>query len=120
MRCGSRCWTRRSSFCKNSNSVRLIRSSGRSPPPRRTTSPKRRKSARRLLKRVPPSPAGRWNRGSTSGLSYFSETGSYVMAKPKQPDHTFEMVERLAAIPDFQSEEEEHAFWSTHELGEEL
>jgi hypothetical protein len=32
----------------------------------------------------------------------------------------FETVHRLEDIPDFQSEDEEHEFWSTHELGEEL
>jgi hypothetical protein len=31
-----------------------------------------------------------------------------------------ETVHRLEDIPDFKSEEEEHAFWSTHEFGEEL
>lgn len=42
------------------------------------------------------------------------------MAKPKRQTPHLEPVQRLADIPDFQSEEEEHAFWSTHELGEDL
>ncbi|MGH2461945.1 MAG: CopG family antitoxin, partial [Chloroflexota bacterium] len=33
---------------------------------------------------------------------------------------SFESVRHLADIPDFQSEAEEHTFWSTHELGPEL
>jgi predicted DNA binding CopG/RHH family protein len=37
-----------------------------------------------------------------------------------QPPHSFETVHRLADIPHFQSEDEEHEFWSTHEFGEEL
>ena len=42
------------------------------------------------------------------------------MATRKQRTPPMEMVRRLADIPDFPSEDEEHAFWSTHELGEEL
>ena len=42
------------------------------------------------------------------------------MAKPNERKRPMERVPRLADIPDFQSEEEEHAFWSTHELGQEL
>ncbi len=42
------------------------------------------------------------------------------MIKPKQLDQEFETVQRLVDISDFQSEDEEHAFWSTHELGKEL
>ena len=42
------------------------------------------------------------------------------MAKPGQTNNTFETVHRLADIPDLQTGAEEHAFWSTHELGEEL
>jgi hypothetical protein len=34
--------------------------------------------------------------------------------------HKFETVHRPEDIPDFPSEEEEHAFWSTHEFGEDL
>jgi hypothetical protein len=32
----------------------------------------------------------------------------------------FETVDRLEDIPDFSSEKDEHAFWSTHEFGEDL
>lgn len=42
------------------------------------------------------------------------------MAKLKQGDHSLETVRQLTDIPDFQSEEEEHRFWSTHQLGEEI
>ena len=42
------------------------------------------------------------------------------MATPKQHDRRVATVNQLADIPDFQSEEEEHAFWSTHQLSEEL
>jgi hypothetical protein len=42
------------------------------------------------------------------------------MAKQRQPDQHFVTLHRLEDIPDFQSEEEEYAFWSTHELGEEI
>jgi hypothetical protein len=43
-----------------------------------------------------------------------------TMAKRKQEAQDFETVHRLEDIPDFQSEEEEHAFWSSHEFGEEV
>lgn len=42
------------------------------------------------------------------------------MAKPKQRPPKFEAVQQLTDIPDFQSDEEEHAFWSSHELAEDL
>lgn len=42
------------------------------------------------------------------------------MTKPKRWTPNFETVQRLTDIPNFQSEEEEHAFWSTHELGDEI
>ena len=39
------------------------------------------------------------------------------MATPKQRTPPMELIRRLADIPDFQSEDEEHAFWTTHEFG---
>lgn len=42
------------------------------------------------------------------------------MPEANQRVETFETVRQLVDIPDFQSEDEEHAFWSTHQLGEEL
>jgi len=42
------------------------------------------------------------------------------MATLKQRTPPMEVVRHLADIPDFPSEVEEHAFWSSHELGEDL
>lgn len=42
------------------------------------------------------------------------------MAKSNERNKPIQKVQRRADIPDFQSEEEEHTFWSTHELGKEL
>ena len=42
------------------------------------------------------------------------------MATLKQRTPPKKMVRRLVDIPDISSEDEEHAFWSTHEMGEEL
>lgn len=42
------------------------------------------------------------------------------MPNTNKGDGAFNAVHRLADIPDFQSEGEEHAYWSTHEFGEEL
>ena len=41
------------------------------------------------------------------------------MTEPKT-NREFETVRQTADIPDFQSEEEEQAFWSTHEFGEDI
>jgi predicted DNA binding CopG/RHH family protein len=43
-----------------------------------------------------------------------------TLTKPKRVEPGFDTVRHLTDIPDFSSEEEEHAFWSTHELGEDL
>jgi predicted DNA binding CopG/RHH family protein len=37
-----------------------------------------------------------------------------------QLPHSFKTVHRLSDIPAFESEQEEHEFWATHEFGEEL
>jgi hypothetical protein len=42
------------------------------------------------------------------------------MAKRKRRNNTFETIHCLSDIPDFQLEDDEHAFWATHEFGEEL
>ena len=42
------------------------------------------------------------------------------MTKTKPRNLKLEKVQQLADVPDFASEDEEHQFWSTHELGEDL